>query len=788
MTLPIPLGKHVAVNSTAGAVQVRFRDRPLLDGATAEVAYRHDGRPVRLRLAGPDISYGIGEEGVTLSRRDQRVELLWTLRQASDLHEGLEAHLQVRNVSPEIVHLEELVVLAVDASDKGTLRLHGSPRDWRFYQLGWQSWSPAFARHVSDGVYTDPGTDLYRTKHQPYPLPAWPTTLASEWMSVLTSNPGPGGEPAPALLIGFVTAKDQLAQVRLQLDGNAFHRLSAVAYADGVPLEPGQSLTSERLVVVPGEEPQALLKGWADRLAVEMGARVPASIPTGWCTWYWFFGKNTANDILRNVVEIEKARLPLEWILIDDGYQQAIGDWLSIRPDRFPDGMAALAREIHRAGHKAMLWVAPFGAAANSELFAGHPDWVLRDNQERPVLAWQHMGEEAYALDLTHPEVQDWLCATFETMSREWGYDGFKIDFTFAGALPGRHHDPRATRAQALRRGLETIRQAIGERFLLGCGVPLAPAVGVVDAARIGPDVNVTWEPVWEADLAAPSTENAVRNIIARSFTHGRLWLNDPDCVLIRRRDDLSDLVLNEMRTLVSAIGLSGGLVISGDNFATIRPGRIKYLRQVLPPSGMAAWPVDLFENELPGLLVLPVVREWGRWWVVAVLNWGDHTRRTTIELADLGLDPGAHYHVYNYWRRRYVGVTRARFTIPRHQPHETTILLLRPVGERPGLLTSTFHVTQGAVEVADVQWEELDEDLGRLRVEVVKAGRQEGELLFTVPVPWQVGTVRLNGRRRGVNQIARDVIGIGFTLEDQAVVDIQFTAIPRAGVEGRSG
>jgi alpha-galactosidase len=780
MTTSIMPGKQVTVNPTAGTVQVKFRDLPLLDGATAEVAYHHDGRPVRLRLAGPDVSYGVGEEGVTLSRCDQHVELLWTLRRTAGPGEGLEAHLEVHNIGTDVVLLDELIVLDADSSEAGTVQVLGAPRLWRFYQLGWQSWSPAFARHVDDGLYTDPGTDLYRTKHQPHPVPAWPTTLTSEWMTVLASRPSLGEEPAPALLIGFVTAKDQLAEVRLQLEGGTFHRLSAIAYADGVPLEPGQSLTSERLVVVPGDRPQALLEGWASRLGSEMDARVPSEVPTGWCTWYWFFGKNTANDVLRNVVEIKKARLPLEWILIDDGYQQAIGDWLAVRSDRFPDGMATLAEEIHRAGHKAMLWVAPFGVSANSELFAAHPDWVLRDQADEPVLAWQHMGEEIYALDLTHPEVQDWLRATFETMSQDWGYDGFKIDFVFAGALPGRHHDPCATRAQTLRRGLETIRQAIGERFLLGCGVPLAPAVGVVDAARIGPDVNVTWEPVWEADLTAPSTENAVRNIFARSFTHRRLWLNDPDCVLIRRRDDYSDLVLNEMRTLVSAIGLSGGLVLSGDNFATIRPGRIKYLRQVLPPSGTAATPVDLFENELPGLLVLPVVREWGRWWVVAVLNWDDRTRRTTIELADLGLDPEAHYHVYNYWRRRYVGVTRTRFTVPRHQPHETTILLFKPVGERPELLTSTFHVTQGAVEVTDVTWEELDEDLGRLRVEVVKAGRQEGELLFTVPVPWQVGVVRVNGRRRGVNQIARDVVGIGFTLDQEARVEIQFTAVPR--------
>jgi len=777
MTSLLPLGKQIAANPTAGTVQVKFRDRPLLDGVTAEVVYRHNGRPARLRLAGGPVSYGVGEEGMTLSRRDGHVELTWTLRHTSDPGEGLEARLYARNVGSEVVRLEELVVLTADALEEGALRLDGPPESWRFYQQGWQSWTPTFVRRVGDGVYVEPGTEDYRAKHQPHPLPAWPTALTSEWMTVLTSSPDQRARQA--LLVGFVTAKDQLAEVRLQLEGGSFRRLCAIAYADGLPLDPGQTLASERLLVMPGDQPQALLKGWADRLAMEMGARVPSQVPTGWCTWYYFFGKNTANDVLRNLVGIEKARLPLEWILIDDGYQQAVGDWLAVRPDRFPDGMAALVEEIHRAGHKAMLWIAPFGVAAGSDLFKAHPDWILRDPTDQPVLAWEHWGEKIYALDLTHPGVHAWLRATFETMSRDWGFDGFKIDFVFAGALPGRHHNPRVTRAQALRKGLEIIRQVIGERFLLGCGIPLAPAVGVVDAVRIGPDVNVTWEPVWEADLSAPSTANAVRNVITRAFAHRRLWLNDPDCVLIRRRDDFSELVLNEMRTLVSAIGLSGGMVLSSDNFATLRPGRLKYLRQVLPPSGDSATPVDLFERELPELLVLPVVREWGRWWVAAALNWEDRTRRTTIELTDLGLDPEAPYHVYNYWRRRYLGVTRTRLTIPRHQPHETVILLFKPVGQRPELLTSTFHVTQGAVEVADVRWEESEEGLGRLTVSVVKAGQQQGDLLFTVPRPWRVMEVRVDGRRRGVNQVAREVVGVGFTLDQEARIEVQFAADP---------
>ena len=60
------------------------------------------------------------------------------------------------------------------------------------------------------------------------------------------------------------------------------------------------------------------------------------------------------------------------------------------------------------------------------------------------------------------PEVLAWLRETFGRMRAEWGIEVFKIDFIFAAALSGRRHDSTATRAQALRRGVGAIQEAIG--------------------------------------------------------------------------------------------------------------------------------------------------------------------------------------------------------------------------------------------------------------------------------------------------------------------------------------
>ncbi|MGD2176624.1 MAG: hypothetical protein PVG71_02265, partial [Anaerolineae bacterium] len=392
----------------------------------------------------------------------------------------------------------------------------------------------------------------------------------------------------------------------------------------------------------------------------------------------------------------------------------------------------------------------------------------------QPVVAWVHRGTSCYALDCTHPEVLDWLHETFTRMQQEWAITLFKIDFLFAAACPGRRHDATATRAQALRRGVEAIRNAIGsESFLLGCGAPLGPCVGLVDGMRIGADVDPNWHAIWRHDLSSVSTENALRNVVTRAPFHGRLWANDPDCVLVRERGLEMNLVLNEMRTLAALVALSGGLTLDSDDLSRLSPGRLKYLRQTLPPTGISARPLDLFEHEMARLFVLPVERGWRRWWVAGVINWDDHTVETTLRLADLGL-PVGRYHVYHYWRRRYLGVTDDVVTVRRHQPHETAVLLFKPISHRPDLLTTTFHVCQGIVEIADCRFEIADSST-RITVMLQKAGRQFGRVLFTVPKGWRVIEAEVDGRKQAPVTEAPGVVSLGLTLEEQAVVEATF-------------
>jgi alpha-galactosidase len=86
------------------------------------------------------------------------------------------------------------------------------------------------------------------------------------------------------------------------------------------------------------------------------------------------------------------------------------------------------------------------------------------------------------------------------------------------------------------------IREAIGpDSYLLGCGAPILPSVGLVDAMRIGPDIAHHYEPV-DGDLSQPSQRAATQNSRWRAWQQGRFWVNDADCLVagthVERRED----------------------------------------------------------------------------------------------------------------------------------------------------------------------------------------------------------------------------------------------------------
>jgi 2,3-diketo-5-methylthio-1-phosphopentane phosphatase len=230
------------------------------------------------------------------------------------------------------------------------------------------------------------------------------------------------------------------------------------------------------------------------------------------------------------------------------------------------------------------------------------------------------------------------------------GFDYLKLDFLYSAAMEADAHDPAPSRAERLRRGLEAIREGAGpEAFLLGCGCPLGPAVGLVDGMRIGPDVAPSWGIEGVPALAGieatqPATRHALQSVLTRLWTHRRLWLNDPDCLMAR--STATRLTPDERRTLASAIASSGGMAFFSDDVGALEASDRALVRETLAlaravdaasPRGVAR-ALDLLGGPTPAGLVSRT----GAGTVLTVLNPTDEPRTLELELARLGLSADA--------------------------------------------------------------------------------------------------------------------------------------------------
>ena len=278
---------------------------------------------------------------------------------------------------------------------------------------------------------------------------------------------------------------------------------------------------------------QEVFDGYARALGEHFGAAPRAQAPTIWCSWYSLYTA-ISEDVIGAILP-GLGTLPVNVIQIDDGWQVGIGDWT---PNvKFPSGMAALASRIRETGRSAGLWLAPLIVSASSTIAQGRTDWLLRDRSGRPVSAGINWGEQLYAIDTTHPDAAEWLGSLIRTV-REWGFDYLKLDFLYAGALPGTRHGD-LPREAAYRNALRTIREAAGDAYLVTCGAPIIPSLGLCDAIRIGPDVAGFWSSNRDERLLRNPTIPGTRNAI-RTSVH-RLWLKsiitaDPDVFYLSER------------------------------------------------------------------------------------------------------------------------------------------------------------------------------------------------------------------------------------------------------------
>jgi len=646
--------------------------------------------------------------------------------------------IKVNNQGAIPVNIDRLVM--IDASfNKGEID------EPAFYSNGWGSWNYSGTYGGDDryrgtrlGFFTKPASVNPGT-----PTPKKAGHFVSDMFGVLGDR-----QSRVAALMGFISQLNHFGSLEVHLV-NPQTSLAMWANGDGARLDPGSEITSDWACIqtmdIDADEP---LSPYLDAVKKVAGVRsFTKESRTGWCSWYHFFEDINHEVIQENLESIVSLKddLPLDFIQIDDGFEKRVGDWFSFKKG-FPRGVAPLASEINNAGYTPGLWLAPFILDRKSQLAREHPDWLLRGKMNMPVNAGFIWNRFTTALDLTHPGALEYAANVVNTAVHEWGYPYLKLDFLYAAALKGTYRDPTQTRAQVLRKGLESLREAAGEEAtLLGCGCPLGSAIGIMDAMRIGADVAPTWlpehplvGPYFHGEPDAPSARNAIQNAITRLPMHNRWWTNDPDCLLVRPETRLS---LAEVHSLATVIAMSDGMLVLSDDLSELPYERLQIVKAMLPLIGRPAHVLDWFDRLTPTMLRLDLDGAVGTWSLLALFNWEDSSREAELLLEDFNIDPEDAYIARQFWNGETTLVSDGRLDLGHMPPHGVALVALRRViPDQPQYLGGDLHISQG-LEVRSWEWRE---ESGELEIGLERPGRARG--IVEVSLPGQLKDVTLDG------------------------------------------
>lgn len=309
---------------------------------------------------------------------------------------------------------------------------------------------------------------------------------------------------------------------------------------------------------------------------------ITATPAIGWTSWYYYYTKISETIIEQNLNAFIQENIPIDIFQIDDGWQQAVGDWLHIN-SKFPNGLTSIVNKIHKHNCKAGLWLAPFACEHNSFIVKEKPHWILKDEKGKFLKIgfnplWSYWF---YALDFYNEEVQTYLRTVFYTILHEWNFDLVKLDFLYGTAIVPRNGK---SRGQIMHEAMQFLRDCVGDKMILGCGVPLSAANGTTEYCRIGPDIHLSWDfnlLKWIRARERPSTLNAIHNTISRRQLSGKWFWNDPDVFILRKNK--TTLNFKEQYSLLLANLLFGHLLFTSDNISEYDASTLALYKSIFP-------------------------------------------------------------------------------------------------------------------------------------------------------------------------------------------------------------
>ncbi len=581
-----------------------------------------------------------------------------------------EIEVEVRNTTGKPITVQALRM--VNSTTTSAIDLDGPEAAGRVLSDSFSEDRPAMKIHdlgdITEGVHRAVGSQLIYNRQSHFSVLL--AALTSErWLTVLRLRVN-SKQPQ---VIGYEV--DSTGTTELAKENSLKQSSSEDRIELSLPVAPGASLTSERLLVSIGRDYHAQLEAYGSLVRRLHHARVSASTPMGWWSWTaYYFGLSEGTALTNaEVLASHLKDLGYTFFHMDEGYQFARGEYSTPNATLFPRGLIPLEDKVRSLGLIPGIWTSPFQVSERSWVYQNHREWLVHDAQGQPIHAGfviedaetKHNLDPLFVLDATNPAAQEYLRKTYVTLTRDWGIRYIKLDFMDDSAVEGYYYRPQTTAMEAQRIGLRIIREAVGDDVLLDKdGSVMLNPVGLVDAGRISCDTGHMFE----------ATKEAAPGVAARYYMNRNFFIADPDAFTVSRQKvgeegwhrGKAELTLDEARASIALSAVSGGMFEIGDDLSTLfqDADRMALVRNQdlinMARLGRASKPIDLMsyepEDGMPSAFLL---RESKRQSVLTVFNWTDKPRSRQFSLADLGLagsNQRSNYELMDIFENQTIG------------------------------------------------------------------------------------------------------------------------------------
>ncbi len=445
--------------------------------------------------------------------------------------------------------------------------------------------------------------------------------------------------------------------------------------------------------------------------------------PTGWCSWYCYYMKANEKDMVKETDVLARELKPygLEYVQLDACYTRGKeANWLEWNKELFPHGGKWLFQYISSKGLKPGLWVNAYGANyAKPAMADKYPEnFFLRDKNGRLSGACCTADTTVVRLDYTNPAVlEKHLKPLFHTLVDDWGLRylkdaGWGTWMDYYEKNRANAFDSTLDSRVVYRRVQKAIREIMGPtNYINGCAMhEVGVGFGYYDGSRVGGDDYARWAPEkGKGNRNSMSMQTFFNSLFGANYLNGICWWSDPDVVMVR-----PPLTMEEARTIVTTIALSGQTYMISDFMAELPDERMELYKKTMPTMPIHA--VDLFPfrtepvccpkpKSFPKALDLKVSAATGTYDVVAVYNWSDQPVMRTVAFArDLGLDRAPRL-VFDFWQQKFLGIFTDSLSVE-IPVHGVRALVIRPVEPTPQVIATSRHIS-GAYSVKSVSWDE---------------------------------------------------------------------------------